>query len=281
MPELRSGTMLSARGRLVEHLPGVLVATSDMYMTNTTVVVNGSRCLVIDAGLLPGELRALESELAERGLHVEAGVSTHAHWDHVLWSAGLGDAPRYATAKTIETLARSRQAMVDDQIKGAGARWYARWDEELVARLVPIPENGRVPWSGPAAQVFEHDGHVPGHGAVFFPGLGVLAAGDMVSDIEVPGLDWDQPGQPASYGIGLDRLAAIEGVRLVIPGHGRVGDGEAFRMRLANDRRYLDALVAGHPIDDARLSGWPPMKQQHEANVEGIKKASSSSAAGV
>jgi hypothetical protein len=49
-------------GGLVEHMPGVLVATSDMWMTNTTVIVNGSRSLVVDAGLLPGALRALEDE---------------------------------------------------------------------------------------------------------------------------------------------------------------------------------------------------------------------------
>jgi hydroxyacylglutathione hydrolase len=244
-----------------------------MWMTNTTVVVAGSRCLVIDAGLLPAELRALEDELAARGLQVEAGFSTHAHWDHVLWSAGLGDAPRFATRKTLETLARSRQTLVDDQIRGAGGRWYTRWDTELVARLTEVRGDGReVPWSGPAAMLIEHDGHVHGHSAVYFPDLGVLAAADMLSDVEVPGLDWDQPDQPASYRAGLDALAAIKDVRLVIPGHGRVGDSKAFRTRLDNDRRYLEALVGGHAVDDARLTGWPPMTQQHEANVEGMKK---------
>jgi glyoxylase-like metal-dependent hydrolase (beta-lactamase superfamily II) len=264
--------------RLVERAPGVLVATSDMWMTNTTVVVTGSRCLVIDAGLLPGELRALEDELAARGLQVEAGISTHAHWDHVLWSAGLGDAPRFATRKTLDTLARSRQTMVDDQIRGAGSRWYARWDTELVARLTEVPGDGReVPWSGPTAVLIEHDGHAHGHSAVYFPDLGVLAAADMLSDVEVPGLDWDQPDQPASYRAGLDALAAIKGVRLVIPGHGRVGDGEAVKARLDNDRRYLEALVDGRAVDDPRLTGWPPMTQQHQANVDGMKKLAGNS----
>jgi hydroxyacylglutathione hydrolase len=264
---------MNAQGRLVEHMPGVLVATSDMWITNTTVVVAGSRCLVIDAGLLHGELRALEDELSARGLRVEAGISTHAHWDHVLWSAGLGDAPRFATRKTIETLARSRQTMVDDQIRGAGARWYARWDTDLVGLLTEIPGDAReVPWSGPTAVLIEHDGHAPGHSAVHFPDLGVLAAADMLSDVEVPGLDWDQPDQPASYRAGLDALAAIKGVRLVIPGHGRVGDGEALKTRLEADRSYLEALVDGREVDDARLTGWPPMTQQHGGNVEGMKK---------
>jgi glyoxylase-like metal-dependent hydrolase (beta-lactamase superfamily II) len=261
-----------ASGRLREHAPGVLVATSDVWMTNTTVIVAGSRCLVIDAGLLPGELRALEDELAARGLHVEAGVSTHAHWDHVLWSAGLGNPPRFAGRKTIEMLARNRKTMVDDQILEASARWYAQWDTELVARLTEIPDDLRVPWSGPTALFIEHDGHVPGHCAVPLPDLGVLVAGDMVSDIELPGLDWDQPDQPASYLAGLDALGAIKRVRLVIPGHGRVGDGDALKRRIENDRRYVEALVAGSTIEDPRLTGWPPMARQHAANLEGLKK---------
>ncbi len=250
-----------------------------MWMTNTTVVVSGAQCLVIDPGLLPGELRALEKELAARGLGVEAGVSTHAHWDHVLWSAGLGNAPRFATRKTLETMARSRKTMVEDEIRGAGERWYARWDMELVGRLTQIPADYHVPWSGPTAVLIEHDAHAPGHSAVFFPDLGVLAAGDMASDVEVPGLDWDQLNQPASYKVGLDTIAAIKGVRLVIPGHGRVGDGVALRNRLQNDRLYLEALIADISTDDPRLAGWPPMNQQHQNNLDGMKKSKEGGAA--
>ena len=110
---------MSRRPRLVELAPRVLVRTSDVYMTTTTVVAAGSRCLLIDPALLPGELAALEEELAELGLAVEAAVSTHPHWDHVLWSAGLGDAPRFASARAIETLERRRGPMVDDQIMEA------------------------------------------------------------------------------------------------------------------------------------------------------------------
>lgn len=259
--------------RLVEHAPGVLVRTSDIYMTTTTVIVAGPRCLLIDPALLPGELLALEEELAALGLTVEAAVSTHPHWDHVLWSAGLGDAPRFASARAIDTLGRMRGSMVDDQIDGAGERWYVRWDLALVGRLTPIPADHRVPWSGPTARLYTHDGHAPGHSAVSVPELGVLAAGDMLSDVEVPGIDWEQPGALPAYRDGLALLGELDGVRLVIPGHGRVGDAAAWRARLDADRRYLDALAATAPVVDARLNGWPPMRQQHAANLEGIKRA--------
>ena len=258
-------------GRLRVCAPNVMVATSEMYMTSTTVVTAGRRCLLIDPALLPGELAALVSDLAGLRLEVEAAVSTHPHWDHVLWTAGLGNAPRYATRKAIDFLEAHRAEAIDEQLAGAGERWYAKWEGDLAGRLTEIPGDQQVPWSGPAALFVTHEGHAVGHSAVFFPELGVLAAADMLSDVEVPGLDWDRPNQLEDYTNGLDLLAALPNVQLVIPGHGRAGDAKSFRDRLAADRGYLAGLVRGD-VQDARLSGWPPMQRQHERNVEGYAK---------
>ncbi|HYM50881.1 MAG TPA: MBL fold metallo-hydrolase [Candidatus Limnocylindrales bacterium] len=262
---------MSAR-RLHEHAPRVRVRTSDIYMTTTTVITAGSQCLLIDPALLPGELEALADELADLGLTVEAAVSTHPHWDHVLWTRSLGDAPRFASPRAIAALAEHRDPLLAEPLSQAGGRWYARWDMALVGQLTPIPPEGRVPWSGPAAVLVTHDGHAPGHSAVHLPELGVVVAGDMLSDVEVPGLDWDQPDAAPAYLHGLMRLAELDGVRLVIPGHGRVSDGAGFRARLEADRRYLDELLAGRPVDDPRLKGWPPMQQQHADNLDGLKR---------
>ena len=223
--------------RLRQVAPDVLVQTSDMYMTNTTVVVSGSWCLVIDPGLLPSDLRALESSLVALGVTVEAAVATHPHWDHVLWSSSLGEAPRFASPRAIAAL---------------------------------------TPWSGPAARLVAHDEHAPGHSAVHLAELGIVVAGDMLSDVEVPGIDWEQPDALAAYRHGLDILAGLDGLRLVIPGHGRPGDGDAFRSRLAADRRFLDALAARELVRDPRLEGWPPQRQQHQANVDGLQRQTTS-----
>ncbi len=75
-----------------------------------------------------------------------------------------------------------------------------------------------IPWHGPAAQVVVHDGHAPGHGAVFLPDTGVLVAGDMCSDVEIPLLDPGCLAEPlGDYRAGLQRLAAVPGVRWVVP----------------------------------------------------------------
>ena len=265
--------MPSRSSRLRELVPGVLVATSDMYMLNTTVIVAGPRCLVVDPGLLPAELHGLAAEVADRGLVVEAGISTHPHWDHLLWSSDLGQAPRYATRMCVDAVEKNRESVLDEPLRGASAKWYAEWEAELAGRLTAMPDEERFSWSGPAADVVVHNAHAVGHCGLFFAELGVLVAGDMLSDIEVPGLDWDQTDQVSAYRDGLSRLAALDGVKVVIPGHGRVGDGSAFQARVAGDLRYLESLAGARPFDDPRLTSWPPMQQQHQGNLDGFAKA--------
>jgi hydroxyacylglutathione hydrolase len=265
--------MPSQTSRLRELAEGVLVATSDMYMLNTTVIVAGSRCLVVDPGLLPAELHGLGAELASRGLVVEAGFSTHPHWDHLLWSSDLGQGPRYATRMCVGAVEKSRESVLDEPLSGASAKWYAEWEAELAGRLTAMPDEGRFSWSGPAADLIVHSGHAVGHCGLFFAELGVLVAGDMLSDIEVPGLDWDQADQLRAYRDGLSRLAALDGVNVVIPGHGRVGGGSEFQARAALDLRYLESLEGLQPFDDPRLTSWPPMQQQHQGNLDGFAKA--------
>ena len=116
-----------------------------------------------------------------------------------------------------------------------------------------------IPWGGPAAQVIVHDGHAPGHGAVFLPDTGVLVAGDMCSDLEIPLLDTMAADPLGDYRTGLERLSSVIGVRQVVPGHGHVGDAGEMRRRFAADCVYLDAVAEGEAFPDPRLSGRPPV----------------------
>jgi glyoxylase-like metal-dependent hydrolase (beta-lactamase superfamily II) len=135
-----------------------------------------------------------------------------------------------------------------------------------------------LPWDGPDVELIVHDAHIPGHTAAWIPALGLLIAGDMLSDIELPLPDTEQPraNQHAespgatrdpleSYLEGLDRLGPyVNRANLVIPGHGTpTADGLA---RLDADRRYLDAVRAGRRCDDARIA-HPGMDAAHRTTV--------------
>lgn len=240
-------------GRLSGVAPGVLVATSSFELTTSTVVVGtAGGCLLIDPGVTVAELARLAEDLRELGLRPAAAWSTHPHWDHVLWSRELGGAPRYATPAAVAVTEATRTELADEAHRSAPGH-----DLALLGRLTPL-DTDAIGWDGPEAQLILHDGHAPGHGAVFLPGAGVLVAGDMCSDVEIPLLDLAAPDPLGDYRLGLVRLAAVPGLRQVVPGHGHVGDAGEFRRRLAADAVYLDALELGKPPGDPRLTGQSP-----------------------
>jgi hydroxyacylglutathione hydrolase len=238
-----------------EVAPGVFVATAELYVTTTTVIAGADGgCLVIDPAVTVAELDALASWLSGHGLRPAAGWSTHPHWDHVLWSGSLGDAVRYATPRAVAAAARELPSLVADMKEDAPGH-----DLALFARLTPLAEP-EIPWRGPRAVVLAHDAHAPGHGAVFLPDTGVLVAGDMCSDIEIPllGTEPAEDGPFGRYRHGLRVLADVPGVRVVVPGHGHAGDAAEFRRRIAADYAYLDAVQAGRDVPDERLAVAAP-----------------------
>ncbi|GAA3637758.1 MBL fold metallo-hydrolase [Microbacterium awajiense] len=204
---------------LVEVASRVLVATSRIMSTTSTAILGDDRALLVDPAWMPDELGALATELRQRRLEVIGGFATHAHHDHLLWHPGFGDAPRWASDTTAALAVEEREALVDE----LGA--------EVPAELVDL--TGRVAGCGDAipdeslpagveATLIVHDGHAPGHTAVWLTDQRVLIAGDMLSDIELP-LPFDPDDLPA-YLSALDALAPFAAqASVVIPGHGTVG----------------------------------------------------------
>lgn len=256
---------------VVEVAPGVLVTTSSLYVTTSTIVTHAGCALLVDPGWVPSELRRLAAVLAGHSLTVAAGWSTHAHHDHLLWHPSFGAAPRWATPTAAGLATEHRDELVEQLGPG--------WPDELVelmGRVQPL-ESPEIPWPDPRAPealIAEHDGHSPGHGAVWLPGPRVLLAGDMLSDVELP-LPQDPPDSDryggdvdsrlGAYLDGLDRLAPyVRRAAVLVPGHGHVTDRPIDR--LDADRRYLDDLLSGRAVDDPRLA-LPDMTEAHRSNL--------------
>lgn len=251
--------------RLTEIAPGVLVATSSFAQTTTTVVTGADGgCLLIDPGVTVAELARLAVDLRELGQQPAAGWATHPHWDHVLWSRDLGRAPRYAAPAAAAFTKAERAELARETQRTAPGH-----DFLLLGRLTPL-DAATIPWDGPLAQVIAHDAHAPGHGAVFLPETGVLVAGDMCSDAEIPLLDLTAADPLGDYRAGLERLASVTGVRQVVPGHGHVGDAGEFQRRVAADAAYLDALALGDPFEDPRVTeDW--LREAHEDQLRFVR----------
>ncbi|MBT0994813.1 MBL fold metallo-hydrolase [Cellulomonas sp. DKR-3] len=216
------------------------------------LVAADGTCLVVDPGVTRREVATLAHTIAERGWRPLAVWSTHDHWDHRLDGPGFAGLPRWGAGGggTHDELARQRDE--DDELRRAlGAD-----DEPAPIGPHPLPyPRARttadgwavLDWPGPRVLVAHHRAHAPGHTALHLPDVGVLVAGDMLSDVEIPLLDDTAVDPVADYRAALDLLARAAAT-FVVPGHGTVGRGS--RARAAADRAYLDALVAASRPDD-------------------------------
>jgi glyoxylase-like metal-dependent hydrolase (beta-lactamase superfamily II) len=99
---------------------GVLIHQSEFCQSNAVVVQGRSGVLLIDPGVYGSEMACLANDLFDAGQTVVAAFSTHPHWDHLLWHAKLGSAPRYGTARCV--------AAIRDEMSGP------HWKDRQLAR---------------------------------------------------------------------------------------------------------------------------------------------------
>jgi glyoxylase-like metal-dependent hydrolase (beta-lactamase superfamily II) len=264
---------------------GVLVHQSELLQNNAVVVRGRAGVLLIDPGITGDEMVCLANDLSELGQPVVAGFATHPDWDHVLWHAELGEAPRYGTARCAAYMRDLR----------SNADWKARVAEGLppeIAEETPLDRFGlitglpagtaQVPWDGPRVQIIEHPAHAPGHAALLIEERGVLVAGDMLSDVLVPMLDdWNGTNDPVEeYLVGLRLLEGVaDDVDVIIPGHGSVGGAGQVHARIDLDRAYVQALRDGGGADDPRIGpsakpGWEWVSDVHNGQAQSLAQRS-------
>jgi glyoxylase-like metal-dependent hydrolase (beta-lactamase superfamily II) len=264
---------------LTQVAEGVLVHQSELLQNNAVVVQGRAGVLLIDPGIQGSEMACLANDLRELGQPVVAGFSTHPDWDHVLWHAELGEAPRYGTARCA--------AYMRDLLSNAD--WKARVAEGLppeIAEEIPLDLFGlitglpagtaQIPWDGPQVRIIEHPAHAQGHAALFIEERGVLVAGDMLSDVLIPMLDdLNSTNDPIEdYLIGLRLLEGVaDDVDVLIPGHGSVCGADQVHARIDQDRAYVQALRDGHAPSDPRIGpsakpGWEWVSDVHAGQAQ-------------
>jgi glyoxylase-like metal-dependent hydrolase (beta-lactamase superfamily II) len=261
---------------------GVLVHQSELLQNNTVVVQGREGVLLIDPGITSSEMDCLADDLGELGQPVVAGFATHADWDHALWSARFGEVPRYGTARCA--------AYSQELLSNAG--WKARLARglppeiaeetplDLFGLITALPAGtGRIPWDGPQVRVIEHQAHAPGHAALLIEERGVLAAGDMLSDVFIPMLDVEGSADPIEDYLAALRLfdGVADSVDAVVPGHGSVGDADQLRERIDQDRAYVLALRDDQVVTDPRIGpsakpGWEWVDDIHTGQAHRLAK---------
>jgi glyoxylase-like metal-dependent hydrolase (beta-lactamase superfamily II) len=244
---------------------GVWVHESECLQSNAVVVQGNAGVLLIDAGLTSKEMAAMADDLHELGQPVVAGFSTHPHWDHVLWHAKFGVAPRYGTARcATEIMAVLSNPNWKEDVAGELPEEIAEDVplDDLFGKIHGLPvETTHIPWDGPKVRIIEHNGHAPGHAALLIEERKVLVVGDMLSDGLTPMPDLAAADPIKDYLAALQLFEDVAGdVAVFVPGHGSVGDADEFRARIKLDRAYVEALRDGRTPDDPRINspkkGW-------------------------
>ncbi len=261
----------------------MLIHESEFCQSNAVVVQGRTGVLLIDPGVQGHEMACLANDLRELRQPVVAGFSTHPHWDHLLWHAELGAAPRYGTARCAATV---RDRLSD---AGAKARIAAQLIPPDIAEQVQLDVLGlitglpagtaRIPWDGPHVRIIEHQAHAPGHAALLIEERGVLVAGDMLSDVLIPMLDVNGTADPIEDYLTALRLleGAADDVDVLVPGHGSIGGADQVHARVDQDRAYVHALRNAQVPSDPRVGpsatyDWVP--GVHERQLQHLARRS-------
>ena len=270
---------------LTQVADGVLIHESEFCQSNAVVVHGRAGVLLVDPGVLGHEMATLADDLSELGQPVVAGFSTHPHWDHLLWHARLGAAPRYGTARCAATV---RDRLPDASAKARVAEHLIPPDIsgqvplDLLGDITGLPaETAQIPWDGPQVRIIEHQAHALGHAALLIEERGVLVAGDMLSDVLIPMLDLNGTADPIEdYLVALRLLDGVAGdVDVLVPGHGSTGGADQVQARIDQDRAYVHALREAHVPSDPRVgpsarSGWEWVSDVHAGQLQGLAQRS-------
>ena len=267
---------------------GLRVRRSAAFQMTSTLLLDPGHSVLVDPGVLPSELDDLAAAVRAASPAALTLILTHPHWDHVLgrpWFPGARVLAHDAFAAAV----RRDAAAILAEARALATRHGEAWGRGFEP-FRPDEEVGGLrflrlgPWR---LVVREAPGHCAAQLTVHLPDARVLLAADMLSDVEIPGLE----GPPSRYRATLEELIPLAehgAIETLVPGHGAIARGqEAVLARFRHDLDYLAALTAG--VAAARAAGlsagaaserlaamaytgkagdpWP-MEEVHRANVE-------------
>jgi glyoxylase-like metal-dependent hydrolase (beta-lactamase superfamily II) len=218
------------------------------FVPNAGIVVGERAVLVIDTALGPRNgQRILDEARRLGGERKMLLTTTHFHPEHAFGSQVFGDATYICNAGQTEEMAAKGPEYIE-MFSGFGPGLA-----ELLAEVTLVTPD--VSFSGSRAEIdlggvmaelhVIGPAHTRGDQVVFLPESGVLFAGDLVEDRFLP-IFPDPDANGLLWLAALDRLEAL-GPRLVVGGHGQVGDTgliDALRSYLVAVRDRVNELSA-------------------------------------
>ncbi len=244
-----------------------LVLTSRIWQTNATVLRSGAEALLVDSPYLPDEIELLPSLLTQAGFEVDALVATHADFDHLLGRLAFPDLALGVGESTALRL-RAEPGAPQRALRESDGELYVRRPRPLsLGAIQSLPVPGRLELGSEELELHAAPGHTSDGTALFAPWLGVLVAGDYLSDVELPMIS--PGGSLTDYRATVGTLVELAArATTVVPGHGSTLDREAALAIGEADLAYLAALERGEqrPVLPKGRDG-AHQRAIHEANL--------------
>ena len=189
---------------------------------NLVLFIGSERTALVDTGLGIAPLQPVVRHLTDRAIVV---LTTHVHWDHI---GGHLEFPTVGVhpddAGWLEhglplTEGQVRAQLMRDAFQGPPPDTFDP-DRYAVCRRAPsflLNDGDVVDLGDRQLEILHTPGHSPGHVCIFESETGILCTGDLLYRGTVcanyPSTD------PSSVRDSYARLAALSGVRRIVPGH--------------------------------------------------------------
>ena len=224
--------------------------------TQSYLVGRGDVALIDPGPDDPGHLRAILAAL-EPGERISHILVTHSHRDHSPGAAHIAaetGAEVHAFGPHGAGLTPTMQALVESGAEIGGGEGG---DTDFVPHRV-LDDGDRVEGGSWGLEAIHTPGHLSNHLSFVLEGTGVVFTGDTVMGFATT-LVSPPDGDMAAFMASLDKLAAREGDRLYLPGHGHPVENPAdmVRYQIGHRRQRFEQILEGlgqGPRDAAALT---------------------------
>jgi hydroxyacylglutathione hydrolase len=258
------------QGSIIYRDPNITVFQSALYQMNSVVVHTQDAVLVFDPGLLPDEVRAIQHLVLEKRrdkpLYL---VFTHSDFDHIMAWKAFGPTRTFMTERM--ALSTRKEAIVQE-MKHFDEQYYIERPYPLV-----FPEGDFLVYRDEVQfrvgqtkmSIYLTPGHTDDSMMIVVWQLGLLMAGDYLSDLEFPIITDSSVAYEASL-IKLNLMHDRNWFTRVVPGHGSMAfDLNTWVRRQQMGLAYIyamrESISTGLPFDTEGLFERYPRRHALEA----------------
>ena len=225
----------------------ITVFESSLYRTTSTIIGFDSSVIIVDPNWLPHEIEMLQDNVEKYHAGKEQFLLfTHSDYDHIIGYEAFKGAKVIASEAFVHN--KSKEKIIN-QIHDFDNEYYINRPYPITYPVVDIV----VTESGQSIQIDNHElifflspGHASDGLFTIIPKKNCWIAGDYLSNIEIPFVDFDIYGYEktliAAHKINED----FPNIDFLIPGHGDVAESHIdIKRRIENDLKYI-LLLKNH-----------------------------------